>query len=327
MKTLIGLGGAVVAVLLVACGGDDSGGGLGDGCTTDAQCKGVRICIDQECVDPSGGDGDRDSGAGGTSGMGSGNGGTGGRVDDPELEAACSADCMARDAADCEMDLSLDQCLGQCLVIDEINHGYCLEENTDRYSCLAEGGYTCVSGYPQPESTCIAELTAMSQCQQLVPCRMYCDRFGGDCAPEGEECVTECQETQNGFADGICGHYYSQLLYCWTQDQAQCDGDRPAIGNCGPQVAEIADCIALRNTDCEGYCWAAEMLGCGSADCATDCQAKIDNSSCGSYYRNVIDCSIGSRELNVSCEGGELVPNETACMSQIDQFDTCMAME
>lgn len=325
---------AVAMIALVACG-DDSGGGIGDGCSTDDECKGDRICVDQECVDPGGdgdgdgdadggdGDGDGDAGEGGSSGSGA-NGGTGGRVDDPELEAACSASCEARDEAGCEMDLSLDQCLGQCLVIDEINNGYCLEEQTDQYACLAAGGYTCVSGYPQPQSTCIAELTALSQCQQQAPCRMFCDQAAGECAPEGEDCVTDCQAKQAGFEDAICGIYYSQLLSCWSLNGVTCDGDRPAVGACGPQVAEIADCIALRNTECEGYCWAAEALGCGSTECVTDCQAQLDHASCGSYYRSVIDCAIGSRQLSASCEGGELLPDATVCASQLDQFEMCV---
>lgn len=335
-----------LAALAVACGDDGGGGGLGDGCSTDVDCKGDRICVDKECIDPDGtpgdgdgdsgasggdgdgdGDGDGESGAGGTSGASGSSGAAGMVVDDPALEAACSANCEARHAAGCEMDLSLDQCLGQCLIIDEVNHGYCLDQQREQYSCLADGGYTCVQGYPQPQSTCISELTALSECQQLAPCRMFCDQVGGECAPEGEECVTDCQATQNGFEDTLCSIYYSQLLSCWGYSGVTCDGDRPAIGDCGPQVAEIADCIASRNTDCEGYCWAAEMLGCSTTDCVSECQAKMDETYCGSYYRSVLDCSIGSRELNVSCDGGELVPDATACMSQIEQFDMCKAMQ
>lgn len=338
MKTFSSFGCAIALMALVGCGGDDSGGGeLGDGCTTDAECKGDRICVDTECVDPGttggdgdgdagDGDGDGDSGEGGTSGM---NGaGTGGNVDDPELEAACSADCEARHAAGCEMNIgSLDQCLGQCLVVDEYNYGYCLDERRDQYACLAEGGYTCVSGYPQPMSTCIAELTATSECTQEAPCRMFCDQAPGECAPEDdEECFTDCTEKQNGFADGICGIYYSQLLTCWTTNGVTCDGDKPAIGSCEPQVAEIADCIASRNTECEGYCWAAEMLGCGSTDCVTECQAKTDSTYCGSYFRNVIDCAIGSHDgLHASCDGGELTPDATDCSSYIDQHEMCLS--
>jgi hypothetical protein len=339
MRASIGFGFAIVVIAVAACGGDDSGGGaLGDGCTTDVECKGDRICVDKECVDPSGGGdgdgdgggvGDGDAGEGGASGAsgasGSGNGGTGGRIDDPELEAACSASCEARDEAGCEMDLSLDQCLGQCLIVDEINHGYCLDEQTAQYSCLAAGGYTCVMGYPQQQSTCISEVTALSQCQQRAPCRMFCDQVAGECAPEGDECITDCEAKQASFEDAICSIYYAQLLSCWSQNGVQCDGDRPAVGNCGAQVSEIADCIGRRNTECDGYCWMADTLGCGSTDCLTDCTAELENTSCGSYYRSVIDCAMGSYELNASCEGGELVASATECASQIEQHTMCLS--
>jgi hypothetical protein len=340
MKAWIGLGCVAALIALAGCGGDDSGGSTGDGCTTDDECKGDRICVDKECVDPgttggdgdgdgdSGdgdGDGDGDSGEGGTSGMsGAGSGGT---MDNPELEAACSADCEARHAAGCEMNIgSLDQCLGQCLIVDEYNYGYCLDERRDQYACLAAGGYTCVMGYPQPMSTCIAELTALSGCTQAAPCRVFCDQAAGECAPEGEACITDCEEKTNGFEDSICSIYYTQLLSCWTTNGVMCDGDKPAIGNCEPQVAEIADCIGSRNTDCDGFCWAADMLGCGSTDCVTDCQAEIDNTYCGSYYRSVIDCAIGSHNgLNASCQGGVLTPDATECASYIEQHEMCLS--
>lgn len=98
--------------------------------------------------------------------------GANGVIDDPELEQACSRDCEARLAAGCSMNVgSLDQCLAQCLVVDESSQGYCLDEMTDRYSCSASGGYTCVSGYAQPRSTCLAEPTALSKCSQMTPCK------------------------------------------------------------------------------------------------------------------------------------------------------------
>lgn len=71
----------------------------------------------------------------------------------------------------------------------------------------------------------------------------------------------------------------------------------------------------------------ADTLGCGTSDCLTECAAKLEASSCGSYYRSVLDCAMGSYELNASCEDGELVPNATECMSQIDQHTMCMSMQ
>lgn len=337
----VALVGAVLLLLVSGCG-DDASGDIGDGCSTDVECKGDRICIDGACVDPSaedpdsgtsnageGGAGEGGAGEGGESGeggAGEGGGGSGGSpvVDDPELEQACTLDCEARHAASCEMNIgSLDQCRGQCLVIDETNR-YCHDEQRNHYACLASGGYECISGYPQQQATCASEALALSECSQLAPCRMFCERAAGDCAPSGEECVTECRATQASFDDAICGIYYGQLLACWsTAQDFMCNGDQPAVGSCGPQVSEIADCIGRRNTECDGYCWAAEALGCGSDDCLTDCTAKYDDASCGSYYRSVIDCATQSYQLNMTCEDGEPTPSATECASQLMQHTMC----
>jgi hypothetical protein len=325
--------------LVVSCG--DDAGAPGDGCTTDAECKGDRICVDRECVDP-GPFGDRDGGgdpgsagrgasaAGGrgstTAGRDAGNPGGGGSmvIDDPELERACGLNCEARAAASCAMNIgSVDQCMAQCLVIDEANRGYCLAEQRDQFACLASGGYTCISGYPQPKSTCVAESQALATCTQMAPCRTFCERAAGECAAEGDACLTECMERQTGFEDAICGIYYMQLLACWGPDLT-CDGDRPAIGSCGAQVAEIADCVGRRNHDCDGFCWAADQLGCGGADCTTTCMTTADEVRCGSYYRSVLDCAIGNRALQFTCEDGVPTPDPVACSSAIDQYTTCM---
>jgi hypothetical protein len=327
--------------IVAGCGDDDTGpSGSGGGCITDVECKGDRICVDGACVSPDDGPADAGPGAGasgsraaGGSRAGSGaTGGSGGRVgasgsgpiDDPELERACGLNCEARTDASCEMNIgSLDQCLAQCLVIDEANRGYCLDEQTAHFACMASGGYTCVSGYPQPKSTCVAEAQALSSCSQMTPCREFCARAAGECAPEGDECVTSCMEEQGSFGDALCGIYYTQLLACWGQKLSCVDG-KPAIGECGAQAAEIADCVARRNHECDGFCWAAEALGCGAADCVSTCKAKADQTTCGSYYRRVMECTYGNRALALSCEDGAPTPNATTCASDIMQYETCM---
>lgn len=351
-----------LSLCLWACAagcGDDSGGSAasgGGGCTTDVECKGDRICMGGACVDPGGADaagdggasasgGDRAdagggvagadaadggvlSGGGGRGGSGAtgGTGGSAGRpavIDDPALEQACSLNCEARKAAACEMDIgSLDQCLAQCLVVDEVNSGYCLDEQRAHYACLASGGYSCISGYPQQKATCAAESLALAECNQQAPCRTFCEQAAGQCAPSGEGCVTSCNETKGGFEDAICGIYYTQLLSCWNRNGA-CDGDRPAIEPCRAEVSEVADCIALRSHECDGFCWAADQLGCGSSDCVSSCMTKTEEVSCGSYYRRVIDCTVGSRELLLACEGGEPTPDALRCESDITQWETC----
>lgn len=324
----------VLAAVSGGCGEDDSAAGDGEGCTTDAQCKGDRICVDRKCVDPGEGGGVQ-SGNGGTAAAGQGgSGGAGGSdgtagkagsgpVDDPELEQACIKNCEARQNAGCSMNaLSLDQCMAQCLVIDEQGFGYCLDEQTAQYACLASGGYSCVSGYAQPKSTCVSESQALSTCSQKTPCRRFCERAAGSCAPAGEECVTACLADQSSFEDAICGVYYQQLLACWGTNLT-CNGDIPAVGTCAAQAAEVADCIARRHDECDGFCYAAELLGCGSDDCLTTCRAKLNESSCGHYYRNYLDCSYSSNEFRMECkDGAPAITSE--CSTYEQQYTSCM---
>jgi hypothetical protein len=128
---------------------------------------------------------------------------------------------------------------------------------------------------------------------------------------------------QSSFEDAICGVYYSQLLACWGTNLT-CNGDVPAVGTCGASAAEVADCIARRNHECDGYCWAAELLGCGSDSCLTSCHEKADATSCGSYYRNLLDCQFSSNELRMECVDGAPAATEE-CASQAQQYASCVA--
>ena len=150
----------------------------------------------------------------------------------------------------------------------------------------------------------------------------FCAQAAGQCAPAGDGCLTSCNETQSGFEDAICGIYYTQLLSCWNRNGA-CAGDRPAIEPCRAEISEVADCIASRTHECDGFCWAADQLGCSSSDCVASCKTKTEEVSCGTYYRRVLDCTVGSRELLLSCDGGEPTPDALRCESEIMQWETC----
>ena len=316
---------ALAGFLALSACGDDAA--PGNGCTTDDQCKGDRICVDKQCVDPTAAKliqidaGAAGKGAG-TAGSSSASGGRA-ALDSPELEQACSRNCEARQAASCAMTTgSVDQCVAGCLVIDEQNYGYCWDEQTAQYACLASGGYSCVSGYAQPKSTCISETQALSMCSQKSPCRRFCELAAGKCAPSGADCITACTAQQNGFSDAICGVYYGQLLSCWGQTLT-CNGSRPSLESCGPAAAEIADCVGRRNHVCDGYCWIADALGCGSSDCATSCRAKVDNTTCGRQYRTLVECTFNNRKLQMTCENGVPTPS-AACDSARAEYAKCM---
>lgn len=341
--TMVRASRAMVLLAVVVCAGCLGGGSNGasdgaafEGCGSDADCKGDRICVEGQCVDPGGGAGGSGAvadggGAGGTDGgavdpamdAGTSVPPSGEVIDDPLLEAACIADCEAKHAVACEMPFgSLDQCMGQCLVIDEYGHGYCRVEQRFHYACLAAGGYTCAAGYPQPKATCIAEATALSTCNQQVPCRHFCDVAKGRCAPGGSMCFETCTATKTGFEDLICGYNYDSLLTCWTNDLV-CDGDQPSIVGCEEHVAEIADCVGRRQTECDGYCWALDLLGCGSPTCVTSCTTKTEQPTCGYRYESLLRCAVQSNTLQVSCEAGKPVFG-VECDSAKQEYDTCV---
>lgn len=335
-KHAFGIGGAVVIASVVcgalAAGCGDDAAALG-GCGTDVDCKGDRICVDGECVDP-----ETAGGAGGVGAAG-GDGGSSGRedgggieprdpnqpIDDPALEAACMQDCEARIAADCEMNtFSLDQCAAQCLVVDEQNRGYCLDELRERYSCLADGGYSCVTGYASPKSTCIAESQALNDCSVDIPCLDFCDQTGGGCATDEAACVTDCQGQMDAMQLSSCYSDYTILLNCWATQTAEfsCQDGLATVGDCGQWIARTADCVGRRGESCDGWCWAAETLGCGDG-CAEDCAAKIADSSCGYYFESVISCAIERSDLQLECSDG--VPAATAdCASDVMNYESCI---
>lgn len=334
---------AVVGMFAAVCAACQGGGSpvamTFEGCGSDADCKGDRICVEHECVSPGGGSG----GSSATSvDAGGGRGGIGGSapdpgvdaggsvppsgepVDDPLLEAACIADCESKHAAGCEMQIggSLDQCMGQCLVIDEYGYGYCRVEQRHHYACLAAGGYTCAAGYPQPKSTCIAEATELAACNQKIPCRRFCDVAEGRCAPGGAMCFETCSATKSGFDDLICSYNYDSLLMCWTNDLV-CDGARPSVVGCEESVAEIADCVGRRQTECDGYCTALDLLGCGSPTCVASCTTKTEQPMCGYRYESLLRCAVQSNALQVSCEAGKPV-FAVECDSMKQEYDTCV---
>jgi len=322
-------------------GGSSDGGGTFEGCGSDADCKGDRICEDSVCVNPGSGggdgdspgdgdgdrpgDGDGDRPAGDGDGDSSGDGDRQAPLDDPALEAACMSDCQAKWDADCPAGFpSLDQCNGQCLIIDEINGGYCHDEQRAQYNCLAGGGYSCgVNDYAQPNSTCVVESQALQVCNQQVPCWTLCDQGEYGCSADRDSCVQKCDEDFAQFEDFLCANYYNQLLTCWGQQETlDCQGGKPSLAGCGPQVAEIGDCLDRYGETCDGFCWAAEQLGCGTG-CQASCTDNDEDVSCSYEWGRIIDCALGNRELYMRCDGDVAVPTGE-CASEVQNYDDCV---
>ncbi len=347
---------AVIAALsATACSSDDDGTSL-PGCGSDVDCKGDRVCENGQCVDPgatggasggsagSGTDGEAgnpgdggDSGGsggeaapGGSGGSGSagetgGSSGTGGSdgVDDPMLEAACIADCDAMTDAGCEETLpSHDQCVASCLMLDASLQGYCFKETRDYYACKADGGYSCLDGRAIPHSSCIEEQTARTECTLAVPCRKYCvTAVEESCADDHQTCVEQCLDERKQL-DSSCAYDYDRLIACWT-DRLICENGLPSPLECEEDLAEAAWCIGVHDEDCQGYCWAADILGCGSDTCVTDCREKMDDSRCGTYWRSALNCVLSLSTLNMSCSDGIPLPSGS-CAAEVQSYDDCL---
>jgi hypothetical protein len=343
----------IAAMSITGCGGDDDGGATLPGCGTDNDCKGERVCVNQKCVDPdetggaadgaagSGTDGEADGSgtagesggtAGGTAGdpgsAGEGEepeGGTGGSdgVDDAMLEAACIADCDAMTDAGCEETLpSYDQCVASCLLLDGSLQGYCFKETRDYYACKAAGGYTCLDGRAIAHSSCLEEQTARTECTTALPCRKYCETAVEEaCAEAHATCVEQCLDERKQL-ETSCAYDYDRLLACWT-DRLICENGLPSPLECEDELAEAAWCIGVHDEDCQGFCWAAGVLGCGSDECVNDCREKIGHDQCGSYYRQALSCVLSLSTLNMACSDGAPVPAGT-CADEEASYEECL---
>lgn len=235
-------------------------------------------------------------------------------------------DCWAKDDANCEMGgPSVDQCRGQCLVVDEVNGGYCLDEQRRRYSCLASGGYVCANGYAQPNSTCVEQTQAVQECSRMIPCWTLCDQGDVGCSSDRDSCIQKCDQDFASLDElSICGAYYNQLVSCWgRQESLNCDGPRPSLEGCEAEVVQVGECIESRDETCDGFCWTAEALGCGDG-CLAPCQARAADSQCGNDYERIIDCAIDRRALNMECDGDQPVAT-VDCVSDVREYEACLS--
>jgi hypothetical protein len=86
----------------------------------------------------------------------------------------------------------------------------------------------------------------------------------------------------------------------------------------------VADCIGRRQHACDGYCWVAEALGCGSDTCAQACRTKAGETTCGRYYRSLVERAFEHNMIQMTCEAGEPTLS-SACASEKEQYTKCMS--
>lgn len=239
-----------------------------------------------------------------------------------DFEQNCKDYCAAAFSIDCGMQqLTVEQCQAQCGFLELQLEGQCVDEYSATFRCAADGGFECVNGNAVPKSACISESTALSQCLDALPCKKYCaEAVPAGCGSSTASCETECQAERDALNESFCDFEYDDLLECWGDIGVTCSAGKPTPAGCDTNVLEVANCISFDGT-CEGWCWAADLYGCGDG-CADSCATKLADTSCGSYYSSYLSCAM-SFEQNVACSGGELTP--TGCDSERTQYENCLA--
>jgi hypothetical protein len=271
-------------------------------------------------------------GSSGTGGSKSGSGGSGAAATDDlldEIEGHCERSCDAQYALECAPNTSNKLvCETSCVAQTAQLGDFCLREYADYVGCQADGGYACLQMNPYPNSTCAVQQLAFSQCAQHIGCKRECAvSIGLGCTDQTQDaCVEACIADTMGLPDQVCAIYGEQISYCRaTQQNPTCNGDKlltPA--SCSLWVLEVADCIHDETSDyCEGWCYAANSLGCGGDDCATECAAKAADMTCGSAWTDLMDCGLFFGDA--ACTTDMALMANGICDSEVQTYETCLA--
>ncbi len=329
-------------------GGDTSSGGRGGSTGGDSGMTG-GTGGDSGTTGGSGGDSGTTGGSGGDTGTGgskaatggssgtggskSGSGGTGAAATDDlldEIDGHCDRQCEAQYALECAPPSSNKLiCKANCVAQTAQLGDFCLREYADIVACQADGGYTCVQNTPYPNSTCAAQQVALSTCTQHLGCKRECGvaiELGcTDATQDGctEACIADLDNLPE---DAICAIYGEQISMCRaTQQNPMCNGESlltPA--GCSYAVLEVADCVHDDTSSyCDGWCYAANSLGCGGDDCATDCAAKLADATCGMAFQEMMDCGLFFGDAACTEDMGFMA--NSICDSEAQTYTTCLS--
>ncbi|MFO0549870.1 MAG: hypothetical protein U0271_15865 [Polyangiaceae bacterium] len=239
-----------------------------------------------------------------------------------DFQQNCKDFCAGAYSLQCGMQqITVEQCQAQCGFLELQLDGQCVDEYSATFRCAADGGFECVNDNVVPKSACISESTALSQCLETMPCKKYCaEAVPAGCGSSTSTCESECQTERDILNESLCDFEYDDLLQCWTDNGVTCVAGAPSPAGCDSEALQVANCLSF-DAMCDGWCWAADLYGCGDG-CAASCAAKIGDASCGSYYSSYLSCAM-SFEQTVACTGGELAP--TACESERTQYESCVS--
>jgi len=268
-------------------------------------------------------------GRGGTSGRG-GSAGTATGATGPALdriEEACEVDCAAQYELECApANGNVLTCKANCAAQTGQLGDFCLGEYADLVECKGSGGYECVTTYPYPSSTCASEQLAFQTCAQDLGCKRSCKKSvdEGCTSMTLDACIDACL-AKGDELPADCAFRWDSIAFCQVTGDAACvDGELATPAACASSVMYVAECISEESTDnlCEGWCWAANTLGCGGTDCATDCSTKLADTTCGTQWSELLDCALFFNDA--ACEGDTFMANGI-CDSEVAAYEMCVA--
>jgi hypothetical protein len=270
---------------------------------------------------------------GSTGGTNTASGGFGAAFTDQlldEIDGHCERSCDSQYALECAPPSSNKLvCEANCVAQTAQLGDFCLREYSDYVKCQADGGHACVQNTPYPNSTCAGQQVALSQCMQHLGCKRDCQvSIELGCTSESQDACTEaCIADVTDLPDsGACGVYREQIAMCRaTQANPTCNGDEvltPAA--CAHWVLEVGSCVQEESMSyCDGWCYAANTLGCGGDDCAADCADKAADETCGAAWNEMMDCALFFGDAACSEDMG-LMANGI-CDSEVQSYTMCMA--
>jgi hypothetical protein len=320
----------LASIAALACGGGNDGSGgddSGKGGSGDEGGSSGAAGSSTGGGDTGGSGGAATGGKGGTSGKGgsTSTGATGPALD--RIEEACSRDCDAQYALECvppnsNVLICRTQCAAQTAQIGD----FCLPEYATVVECRADGGYECLTTYPSPRATCGSEQLAFRDCTTNIGCKRSCKKSvdEGCTTLSLDECIDAC------IAEGMelpmgCVYTWDSIAMCKVQSGGSTcvDGELTTPTACSNSVMYVAECVSDDSEDmCDGWCWAANTLGCGGDDCATDCAAKLADTTCGMQFTDMLDCALFFNDA--ACSGDQMLSNGI-CESEAMAYTTCIA--
>jgi hypothetical protein len=238
---------------------------------------------------------------------------------------ACKSDCDKQLALPCApAGVNSLTCQLSCAATTSQLDGFCLAEYRDYVACRADGGYDCVQNTPYPRSTCAVQQLAFSKCTEHLGCKRYCKKIldlGCNSTPL-DTCVATCSSTQEVSLPSTCVRTTETIATCQASYSTSCaNGGLNMPDTCASTVIMVAECYSdASNNLCDGWCWAANRLGCGGTDCAADCAAKKADATCGSLWSSLLDCVLFFDDG--ICSGGTLIGNGI-CDSDTAAYKKC----